>query len=187
LETRWQKQRKYLVGSVDCSDGPTKLKGGGVGWYEVAVQEWLCDWKLRLCISITHPKPGYPYPPSAGKLVPSRPGARCFSSDNDWLDVIVENEIVEVWFPVPDCIQPFQKSPSFGCSGGATIALGTGIYHCQARLIAQNSDHKATLRRAGRTLEFIRTDLGRTTVVGAIENCIPPFDWEALVHRLQQG
>jgi len=181
MDIAWHKQGKYLVASVDCRGEPSH--SGGTGWYQVGVQEWICNWKLRLEISVTQPKPGCQCAVPAGSPARDRPGAWRFLPDNDsFLDVIVDNDIVEVWFPVPDCIQPLKKT--FGCAGGTTIALAGGSYRCQARLITKAPDFTAYLRRAGPTLEFIQTNAGHTNVIGVIENWMAPPDWPALMKAL---
>lgn len=186
MEVAWRRQRKYLVANIDCSGGPRRLQGGGAGWYEVEVQPWLCDWKLRVSVSITQIGRCDPYPLDAGNAPQERTQARRFLPDNEWMDVLVDGEVLEVWFPVPDCIQRFQNTHSFGCSGRATIIMGTGVYHCGARLVAENRDYLASLRRTGKTIEFIRTDLGRATVVGSIDDWRLPFDLEALFQGVRQ-
>jgi len=146
MELEWRNQRKDLLARIDCRTGKKTRKSGNLGWFEVGFIEWRLDWKLRVQVSITEIGPGYGGEEPRPVSVPTRPGAQCFHS-KDFVMVIVENDIVEIIFPIPDCINPFSKR-GWGCAEGGAIHLSTGKHHCQARVEAKppsNNSYQWTL------------------------------------------
>ena len=193
METQWRRQGCELVAKVDCSSGKRTLKGGGVGWFEVGFIGWRFDWKLRVQVSVTEPKPGHPYndPPSVRldekaaqallelipehlrpkgpKRVRSRPNAQYYSGPV-FVEFVVERDIVEVVFPIPNCIYQFHGG-GWGCAEGRRIELSSGRHHCQARVEAKPPNYKSAIRRTKEGIEFVETELGQVRVIGRLEDC----------------
>lgn len=189
MKTEWRRQGHELVAKVDCSSGKRTLKDGGIGWFEVGFIEWRFDWKPRVQVSVTEPRPGHPYndpqvvtvdeetAANFLKLIPddlrpqrarSRPGAQVFAGPV-FVTFVVERDIVEVIFPVPDCIHPFHNG-GWGCAEGKRIELSSGRHHCQALVEAKPPNYKSTLRRCNNGIEFVETESGRPRVIGRLED-----------------
>ena len=130
--------------------------------------EWRLDWKLRLSVSITEPRASYGYPQPTPKPVRHRPHCRSFWGNGEvGTEFLVENDIVEVIFPIPDCIGPLKKS--WGAVNGGPILLSSGIHHCQAQILAMPPKYNSSLKRNNDGIEFVETDLGKERIILALE------------------
>jgi len=88
----------------------------------------------------------------------------------------VEGDVLEIVFPMPDCVFPFQKTTAWGWSEGCPIRLSLGDHHCQARLIAKPTKPNCHLRREGEFLEFVETRLSKPRDEKRLK------DWKGLPH-----
>lgn len=190
METEWRRQRCDLVAKIDCSSGKRKLKGGGVGWFQVDSIEWRSNWKLRVEVSVMELRPDHPYKDPQvvtvdektaaafldlipehlrPKRVQTRPNAQYYSGPV-FVQFVVERDIVEVVFPIPNCVHRFHRG-GWGCAGGKRIDLSSGRHHCQARLVAKRPNYKSDLRRTKEGIEFVETDLAQVRVFDRVKDC----------------
>ncbi len=117
--------------------------------------------------------------------VPGRPEAREFSAYNGELLLIVEKNVIEVVFFIPDCLRMMKKA--HGCSDGGEVGLSCGTFHVQAMLYAKTRDYQCQLRRKGQVLEFLRTRLGQQSVVGSLQDHRPGRSRSLVPHDARRG
>ena len=180
MRTEWQNQKKEFVAKMNCSGPPGKLERGSVGWFEVApFDDWRFDWKLKIQCSVTVPKPGYGYGRPTGWRLRSRAEASEFHPmSGDYGTFIIEKDIVEIVFSIPDCIRPFQKR-GWGCALGGPILIKEALYHCAARLEAKGPPD-GSLKRNENGIDFLIARNGRTEVIGSLSNHVRRLTIEEL-------
>ncbi len=166
----WKNQSRCLSACISTTGGPGRLRNGSIGWYEVDLVPWLLGWNLRVQASITKPGDGYGYPRPIPHEVPHRRAAVLFPSQTtDLARYVVEGDVVEIEYLIPDCISRFHDSPGWGCSAGGPIMRYDEMYHCQALLIAKKPDDQSELRREERELVFVMcTNTGQRVEVGRL-------------------
>lgn len=165
----YREQGHELLSRMDCTGRPGALQGGGTGWYRAKEIQWLHGWKLRAQISVTQQLDG---DGPEGLEVEGRQAARRFTSDHRALCLLVEANVVDVVFFLPDSVTMMQRA--FGCADGGDVKLSWGRFRVQALLYAKPPDPQSHLRRQGRVLEFVRTRLGQEAVVLRLQDQLPP-------------
>jgi hypothetical protein len=161
MELEYNKSGTTLIATINCSLGPGTLKSGSVGWYEVKEIDWRLGRRLRSQVSITVAKD--PYGGGWHGHYHSTP-------------TVLEGDIVQLFYPLPDFIWPLKRSGWGGADGGP-ITIRSVLYHCQAQLRARDPGDGAYLERVENELIF-RGREGRLWDV--IKDGLPPSNVELL-------
>lgn len=147
MELGFRDRARTLVALVDCTGDPHRLRSGRLGWYEVAVADWVLGWKIRAECSTT-------LAGTAGGEQASMDGCFRASSETSYGEFSVQDRRVEIDLPLPDCISRFRKSAGWGCASGANIRMGNASLRCQFRIRMEPPGDGSYLEREGDLLNI---------------------------------